>query len=420
MPFLYVMFSLCVLVPALAVAQSNNKPAAKPKLSAAEKKAAREEKREEKRDAKAAAKENAKAAAKPPKHTPPAADSTHAEPIHADSVVVTPASSMLVASASATSSAATPTPTATPAPVDPASFHTSSYFRLSEGEFVVIPAQTRLFQVLDTQTFRPVVDPMTGKPKVLPNEIYLYDAKTPLDKISVSGANYAVLADKTLVAFSSTWDKPIPKSKLTTDIDTYGGNFMIKRGTREIMTVSATGYVNFGTAVIAPQTRLVGGNYFIDRANELWTIDAKGFVYNASKIVNLSYPGAILVGGNYFYQQDGSVVTIGSDGLPRPAFRPESKPALLGGNYYIGDDGVIYTIAYDGTSYKNGKSLGITKHFGYSFIIYQSGEFIAVDGMGVVHTDGIRVNSQKSKYTQTNKLDVNVDLNSIYTPNSRK
>lgn len=323
--------------------------------------------------------------------------------------------SSTMASAQAPSASPTASPTATP--VDPTLFQTTSFFRLQNGDFETIPAQTYDFAILDPVTFKPVLDPMTGRPQIQKSQTYVYDARNPLAKTAVSGANYAILADKTMVAFSSTWSKPIPVSKLQFEVETYGGNFLIKKGTREIVTVSSTGYVNFFTTVIAPAIRIVGGNYFIDASNDLWTVDHKGFVYH---LTGTKYPLASLPGGNYFYQQDGSIVTIASTGLPLPAFQPAAKPQVLGGNYYIGEDGVLYTVRYDGNSYMNGKSLGRPKHLGYSYILYDNGLFAMIDGMGVVHTDAVRVTSTKSKFTKVTSIKDAIDPRSVWTPNTRR
>jgi hypothetical protein len=313
------------------------------------------------------------------------------------------------------------TASSTPA-VDPTLFQTTSFVRFTSPDsrasedFGVIPARTLPFQILDPLTFKPVIDPFTGSPRMHPAKMYLYEARNPLAKIAVSGSNYAVLSDRTLVTFSAIWDKPLPKGKLDADIEVYGGVYLIKRGTREIITVNSTGYVNFGTTVIAPAARLYGGNFFIDRDNDLWTVDHKGLVYNASKIMGQKFPGATLAGGNYFVQQDGTLVTVASTGLPLPAFVPNSKPSLsgLGGNYYIGEDGVVYTIGYDGSSFVGPKLAQRTKHLGYSYVI------LADNTLGRAHRDIVRVESTKTKYQMVTKIPDALDSKSVYTPNSRK
>jgi hypothetical protein len=328
-------------------------------------------------------------------------------------------------------SAQTPSASPTATPVDPTLFQTTSFIRLQNGDFETIPAQTYEFKNLDPVTFKPIVDPLTGKEQVDKNETYIFDARNPFAKVAASGANYAILADKSMVAFSSTWDKPIAKGKLQFDVETYGGNFMIKKGTREIVTISSTGYVNFFTKAIAPAVRLVGGNFFIDANNDVWTIDNKGNVnyHDSSKVYKdasgnkwsySKYPLAQIAGGNYFYQQDGSIVTITSIGTVLPAFTPNVRPATLGGNYYIGTDGIIYSIRYDGVSFQNGKSLGRPKYLGYSYILYDTGSFAMVDGMGVVHTDAVRVTSTKSKFTKVTSIKDLIDPVSVWTPNARR
>lgn len=318
-------------------------------------------------------------------------------------------------------SAQTATSTSDAESVDPTLFQTTSFFRQTSrngvpGDFEVIPAQTRHFEILDPKSFKPVLDPFTGKPRVEKDVVFFYDARTPFGKIEASGANYAILADKSMVAFSSTWHKPIPKGKIQFEVDTYGGNFLIKKGTREIVTVSSTGYVNFFTTVIAPAVRLVGGNWFLDVNNDLWTIDHKGFVYH---LTGSKYPLARLPGGNFFYQQDGTIVTIGSNGLPLPAFVPDSKPARLGGNYYVGEDGVLYTVRYDGASFKTFAVSGRVIALGYSYLIYGEGQFVMVDGMGMAHADAVRVSSTRTQFVKVSAIVDLIDPQSVYTPNSR-
>lgn len=401
-------------------AQNNNRAEREAKREA--KKAEKEQKKDAK-EAEREAKKREREEKREDRRNRPATPAPAAAPAP---VVPAPVVAAPVVPAAAPTGAATAVTATTSAPqapaVDPTRFHTTSFYRMTNGEFVIIPAQTRPYQVIDQMSFRPVVDPFTGKPKVLPNEVYLYDSRSihAAQKTSVAGYNYIILADKTLLTFSTTWDRPLPKGQLTTDIDAYGGNFMIKRGTREIMTVNATGFVNFGTAVIAPATRLIGGSFFIDRNNELWTVDAKGFVYNASKIVGLSYPGAVMAGGNYFYQQDGSLVTIGSDGLPRPAFRMESKPAVLGGNYYIGEDQIVYSVSYEGNSFKNERVTAPVGVSGYSYMILSDKRFLVVDANGTVHLDGVRVNSQRTQYVQSQKIEDSIEMNSVFQTSKRQ
>lgn len=310
---------------------------------------------------------------------------------------------------------------------DPTLFQTTGFMRLASGFFETLPARTFDFAILDPKTFRPVLDPLTGEAQVQKAQSYMFDSRTPFKKIVGAGSNYLITEDRYMVAFSALLDKPmLVPVRVDFEVDTYGGVYLIKKGTREIVTVSSTGLVNFHTGKIAPAVRLAGGNFFIDADNNVWTINYLGVI---NMLVGVKAPLAQLAGGNYFYQQDGTIYTIGSDGFPpkdakglwSTGFVPNSKPKTLAGNYYIGEDGVIYSIRYDGISFKNGAMpAGRIKTLGYSYAVMDNGAFIHVDGMGIVHTDAVKVSPTKTSYVKVSKISEVIDPSSVYTPNSRR
>ncbi|MBS1958695.1 MAG: hypothetical protein JST80_04405 [Bdellovibrionales bacterium] len=306
-------------------------------------------------------------------------------------------------------------------------YQTTTYLRLASGIFDTLPAQTYDFAILDPKSFRPILDPLTGEARIDHAQSYMFDNRTPFKKIVVAGSNYAITEDNFMIAFSSLMDKPILiPGKIDFEVADASGVYFVKKGTREIVTVSSTGAVNRSTGQIAPAIRLKGGNFFVDADNNLWTVNYLGVI---NKLNNYKVPLAQLAGGNFFYQSDGKIVTIGSDGFPpkdanglwSTGFMPTAKPKTFGGNYYIGDDNVIYTVSYDGKSYKNGSvPAGKIRTLGYTYAVMDNGSFFHVDGLGVVHLDAVKVSPTKTSYVKISKMSEAIDPSSVYTPNSRR
>jgi len=130
-----------------------------------------------------------------------------------------------------------------------------------------------------------------------------------------------------------------------------------------------------------------------------------------------NFSDAVRAGGNYFVKVDGTIVGISSEtGFFTSPQKVESLPKQYGGNYFISMDNTLYTVSNQGEVKKQMPIIGQMKIFGYSYMIDGDGDFIVVDGLGVPHTEVVRVSSTGIKSELIKNMKVSLDAHQNFIP----
>lgn len=253
----------------------------------------------------------------------------------------------------------------------------------------------------------------------------LYDKRNPLPAISAAGGSYTFYQGGSMstTAADGTF---VYKGKVPFTPKVLGGSYFTKAGSDQLVLVDSYGFY-FDTYTAAPNIRLAGGNYFIDSSGFLTTIKSMGSapgngVGMMTRMSHMNFSDALAPGGNFFMKADGSIVTIASTtGFFSSPIIADSRPMILGGNYFIGSDRLLYTITQDGRLIKNNAYIvnETPTIKAYSFMMFQDGSFIVVDGEGYPHRTMMHVSTTGVQAASIKNLSSNIDRTSIYQVNQK-
>lgn len=259
--------------------------------------------------------------------------------------------------------------------------------RYSNGAVQTLPAVTADYNLTPTST----------SPTLVKNAGLLYDKGTSASAITAMGGNYAFTADGSLMSVSEAGS--LFTNKVSFQPAALGGNFFINKGTNEVIAIDSAGFYN-STMTIANNVRLMGGNFYIDRAGVLTTVKHMGTAPGnplgmvTTKTGLGDFSSAIKAGGNFFLKVDGTIVGINNEnGFYTDPQKVDSRPKQIGGNYFVGENKVLYTVSDLGFVTKLSPVLGKIKTYGYSYLLADDGYFIFIDGKGIAHTDLVQVSA---------------------------
>jgi hypothetical protein len=264
--------------------------------------------------------------------------------------------------------------------------------------------------------------PGVSAPAVAHNTALLYDKRNPLPATVAAGADYTFYQGGYMSTISA--DGLFNYKGLTSfKPAVIGGVWFTDQGTNNLVLVDSYGYY-FNTFTPAPSIRLAGGNFFIDQSGVMTTMKSMGVapgnaVGMATVKTGLDFSTARLPGGNFLLMADGTIVTVSSiTGYVSAPYTPDSRVRLLGGNYFVGMDNLLYTIDSDGNLKKNADFVinGNPSIKGYSFMRFDNGTFIFIDGVGIPHRSILHVSSTGTTVENLTTLPATIDPSSIYLP----
>lgn len=264
-----------------------------------------------------------------------------------------------------------------------------------------------------------IYTPGKKDPLKIQNAALLYDKRNPLPSLLMVGANYAFFAGGVLATISEDGSLYY-KGKTAYSPGALGGNYFLNAGTDEVIAVDSAGYF-VATGVYGKNIRLLGGNFFIDGSGVMTTIKHMGAVAGSPLGMltikdGWNFSDVVRAGGNFMVKVDGTIVGVNSEnGFFTEPQAIESPVKQIGGNYFITQDKTLYTVTDQGIVRKNLPIIGEMKTYGYSYMIDGDGDFIFVDGMGVPHTQLVRVSTTgiKSEVIQQIKESLSVQQNFI-------
>lgn len=97
------------------------------------------------------------------------------------------------------------------------------------------------------------------------------------------------------------------------DISVLGGNYFMANG--RLSTVSASGVVTEKTSFYIPAIKKMGGNFFIDSLNRIWTVSEQGILSNPALPLSFKLANIEKYGSNYMIDADGIIYTVDSKGM---------------------------------------------------------------------------------------------------------
>lgn len=146
------------------------------------------------------------------------------------------------------------------------------------------------------------------------------DSGKELKKAHRFGGNFfLVLADKkkNIVDLYSVNNKAAyfklnVKGLNPADISVLGGSYFMANGI--MYTVSAEGFISEKSMFQIPALRQMGGNFFIDSAQKIWTVSDSGTLANPALPLSFKLSNIEKYGSNYMIDNDGVIYTIDSNG----------------------------------------------------------------------------------------------------------
>jgi len=143
------------------------------------------------------------------------------------------------------------------------------------------------------------------------------------------------------------------KSKVYKKIKIKGGRFFVsetKKNNFELIVINDDGIIlNVKVPFLDPSSiAQVGSNYFVTTTGELFTIDAKGFVYT-TKHLGINFSGFIERGGNYLFNKN-RLFTVSATGLlvEQNSQVIAASKRFMGTNFFITDDQRIHIVDKNG------------------------------------------------------------------------
>lgn len=97
------------------------------------------------------------------------------------------------------------------------------------------------------------------------------------------------------------------------DISLLGGNYFMANG--RLSTVSATGVVTEKSSFYIPAIKQMGGNYFVDSMNRIWSVSDEGILSNPALPLSFKLSNIEKYGSNFMIDTDGIIYTIDSKGI---------------------------------------------------------------------------------------------------------
>ena len=97
------------------------------------------------------------------------------------------------------------------------------------------------------------------------------------------------------------------------DISVLGGNYFMANG--KLFTVSSAGVVFEKSSFYIPALKKMGGNFFVDSMNRIWTVSEEGILSNPALPLSFKLSNIDKYGSNYMIDTDGVIYTIDSKGF---------------------------------------------------------------------------------------------------------
>lgn len=185
---------------------------------------------------------------------------------------------------------------------------------------------------------------------------YYFEKDLKLKKIRGKGLNYLLddAGDLVTVAADGTYVKYAESGKQLKKADRFGGNFFLvpdkKQKTTDLYTVDSKGaYFKVNVEGLNPaDISLIGGMYFMSKG-VMYTVNKDGFV--APKPM-FKIPALKKLGGNFFLDFNNLLWTVSETGLLSNPIVPTNllvdNLEKLGANYMIDKEGNIFTVDSQG------------------------------------------------------------------------
>lgn len=181
---------------------------------------------------------------------------------------------------------------------------------------------------------------------------YYYEKKVKIKKIRGKGLNYLIDNDRNLITIAAdgTFVKYEESNKELKRVDRFGGNFFLapdkKKTNVDLYTVdSKGGYFKANVTGLNPaDINVIGGTYFMAKG-VLYTVNKDGFVADKPMF---RIPAIKKMGGNYFIDSNDKIWTISDEGIVSnpviPANLDIQEIEKLGSNYMIDRFGAMFTV----------------------------------------------------------------------------
>jgi hypothetical protein len=189
---------------------------------------------------------------------------------------------------------------------------------------------------------------------------YKYEKDQEIEKIKGKGLNYVVTDDSEIITIDAKgFFYKFEDDDAIKRIQKFGGNFFVSRDSRKrnslLYTVNSKGnYLNVSLPELNPaEIATVGGTYFMTKRGVYFTVNKDGFVF-PKKEVRAST--AKKLGGNFFVDMTNKLFTVSEEGILAnpvvPLTLDVNKIAKTGANYMIDTEGKLFVVDKNGNVFE--------------------------------------------------------------------
>jgi hypothetical protein len=170
-----------------------------------------------------------------------------------------------------------------------------------------------------------------------------------------------------------------------------GGQYLVEDA-NVIVTVDDKGALYRKYEILPKQVIGKGMNYFIGDNGYIYTIDHLGYVHiveDDAKMLNVTK-----FGGNFFIVNSDELFTVNLEGSYEKVQVEGLRPADIlsfGGNYFMTNRGVLYTVAANGKVKRANERVGIIVKKGGNYFVDTAGAFYTVAEDGTLKLPGMPI-----------------------------
>lgn len=190
---------------------------------------------------------------------------------------------------------------------------------------------------------------------VIDEKGFIYNKDMEVEKAVGKGNNYLINGDKDLITVAANGFVYKLKDEAFKKAIKFGGNFFVvtkdeKKKLVDLYTVNTKGnYFKITVPGLNPMSiTLFGGNYF-QASGITYTVDKDGIIYSKSM---LQIPAIKKMGGNFFIDHSNQLWSISETGLLSTPVLPTTfniaNIAKIGSNYMVDVNGNLFTVDSSG------------------------------------------------------------------------